>query len=211
MVTGGNGRFGDWGIIREPLEWAMAKYDGREGRPALRLFFIGATPDWVLPWMENKRDPLANRCFYIQPTQRVSLFNKIVRYVSPDIMLAPTQINPFNRSKSGLKFLEAALAGAAFLCTDYDTYSIAPKGTCLKVDNTPTQWKESLAALIEDSALRAQLTEKARDYVLANCTAEDHILERVSFYQEVINRRAAICLPSSAGVGVAPLSAPETS
>lgn len=212
MVTGGNGRFGDWSIIKEPLEWAMAKYDGTDGKPMLRLFFLGATPDWVEKWMLDKRDPEANRCFYIHPTMYVDLFNKMIRYVSPDIIVSPVQDNDFNRSKSGLKFLEASLAGAAFLCTDYPTYDVAPKGTCLKVDNTPTQWKESLAALIEDPALRGQLVEKARDWTLANATAETHIEPRVLFYQQVIDaRRAKTCQQSLATTGQGPQSVPVTS
>ena len=159
--------------------------------------------------MSDKLNPEANRVFYIQPTPDVTLFNKVLRYVSPDIIISPVQTNDFNRSKSGLKFLEAALAGAAFLCTDYPTYEIAPKGSCLKVDNTPTQWKESLSALIEDPDLRAQLVDKARDYVLDSCTAEGHIQERISFYEEVIARRASMCRQSLAPVGLGPQSQPE--
>jgi hypothetical protein len=168
----------------------MKHYDGTDGKPMLRLFFMGATPEWVSSYLTDKAHPIANRVFYLHPTPTVFLFNKIVRYVSPDIIISPVQTNEFNRSKSGLKFLEASLAGAAFLCTDYPTYEIAPKGSCLKVDNTPTQWKESLSALIEDPDLRAQLVDRARSYVVDNCTAEAHIQERISFYEEVIARRA---------------------
>jgi hypothetical protein len=189
MVTGGGGRYGDWEIFKEPLETALKKYDGTGGKPMLRVFFMGATPDWLLPYMLNKKDPLANRCFYLHPTATVQLFNKIVRYVSPDIIISSTQKNDFNRSKSGLKYLEAALAGAAFLCTDYDTYSIAPNDACLKVDNVYAQWLESIEALVENATLRAQLTEKARDHVLANCTIEGHIKQRVEFYQSVLAGR----------------------
>lgn len=206
LITGGNGRYGDWQILRGPLEQVMGQYDGKMGRPLLRLFFLGATPDWVQPWMQDKEDPTTNRCFYIQPTQNVLLFNKIVRYVSPDIIISPTQKNAFNKSKSGLKYLEATLAGAAFLCTDYDTYTIAPKGTCLKCDNTETQWKESLSALIEDGALRAQLVDKARDHVLDSCTIGNHISERITFYQTVIDRRTAL---ANSGANVLGGSPPE--
>ena len=209
MVTGGNGRYGDWSIIKEPLEWAMAKYDGTGGKPMLRLFFLGATPDWVEKWMLDKGDPHQNRCFYIHPTMDVNLFNRMIRYVSPDIIISPVQKNDFNKSKSGLKFLEASLTGAAFLCTDYDTYSITPKGTCLRVDNTPTQWKESLAALIEDPALRSQLVEKARDWVLENGQAGTYIPTRVAFYEEVISARRDKCRQSSQVPGPVTESAPE--
>jgi len=212
MVTGGSGRYGDWEIFEEPLKWAMAHYDGTGGKPMLRLFFMGGTPAWVLPYMSDKLNPEANRVFYIQPTPDVTLFNKVIRYVSPDIIISPVQTNDFNRSKSGLKFLEAALVGAAFLCTDYPTYEIAPKGSCLKVDNIFTQWQESLSALIEDKKLRAKLVDSARDFVLENALAEHYVRERVEFYSKVISaRRASMCQSSSQEVGLVPESAPETS
>lgn len=210
MITGGGGRYGDWEIFKEPLEWAMKHYDGNEGRPMLRLFFMGATPDWILPYISDKAAPLGNRVFYLHPTPIVPLFNKVVRYVSPDIIVSPTQKNTFNRSKSGLKFLEASLANAAFLCTDYDTYSIAPPGTCLRVDNTYTQWKESLAALIEDKGLRMQLVMNAKTWVLDNATSDKHIYQWLDFYQSVLSRGDLPCQSLSPAPGQAVESAPET-
>jgi len=186
MITGGGGRFGDWTILQEPLEWAMKKFDGQNNQPMLRLFFMGATPDWVQPWLMDKENPLANRCFYLHPTNSVKLFNKIVRYISPDIILSSTVKNEFNRSKSGLKFLESSLAGAAFICTDFDTYSNAPEGTCLKVDNTFTQWQAALEEAITNKELRQRLTDKAKSYVLDYCDAKDHITPRLEFYQSVL-------------------------
>ena len=186
MITGGNGRYGDWEIFKEPIEWAMKKYDGTDGKPLLRLFFIGGTPDWVLPYIESKNDPTKNRVFYIHPTSSVPLFNKLVRYVSPDIILSPTQKNEFNRSKSGLKFLEASLVGAVFVCTDFDTYSNAPDDCCIKVDNTFTQWQGAIGELIENVELRSKLANKAKSYVLDYCDAKDHITPRLEFYQSVL-------------------------
>ena len=211
LITGGSGRYGDWEIFREPLEWALKHYDGNS-TPTLRVFFIGGTPDWVLPYMSDKQNARNNRVFYVQPAPTVTLFNRLVRYISPDIVISPTIKNEFNRSKSGLKYLEASLAGAAFLCTDWPTYSVAPKGCCLRADNTPTQWKESLAALIEDPALRGQLVEKAREHVLDSCLAEQHIQQRVQFYEEVISaRRAKDCQVSLATTSAVPTSAQEAS
>jgi hypothetical protein len=190
MVTGGRARYGDWSIIKEPLEFVLGKYDGKEGRPKARLFFIGGTPDWVQPWMKDKLDPLANSCFYIHPTQDLILFNQLVRHVAPDIILSPVQKNDFNRSKSGLKFLEAALASATFICTDYDTYSNAPDGTCLKVDNTFAQWQGALEEAITNKDLRNRLCEKARSHVVDFCDAKDHISPRLAFYQQVVEAKA---------------------
>ena len=187
MMTGGSQRYGDWELYEEPLKWALNHYDGKDGKPLVRLIFVGATPDWVEPWISSKDDPHANRVFHINGASPVTLFCKALRYVNPDIMVSPVLTNTFNKSKSGLKFLESALAGAAFLCTDYPTYDIAPKGTCIKVSNTETQWKEALSALIEDTALRQKLASAARTWVLENADARTHISPRLTFYQEVIS------------------------
>lgn len=188
MVTGGRARYGDWSIIKEPLELVMAKYDGKEGRPKARLFFLGATPDWVNPWMEDKKDPLANSCTYLQPTTDLLLFNKMVRHVAPDIMLAPVQENSFNRSKSGLKFFESALAGATFICTDFPTYANAPDDCCIKVGNSLAQWQWALEEAITRADWRRELAGRAREYVVDNCQAGHHIIARTEFYERVIER-----------------------
>ena len=47
-----------------------------------------------------------------------------------------------------IKALESAMVGAAFACTDWATSADVPKGTCLKCDNTPPQWEESLRSPI---------------------------------------------------------------
>lgn len=207
MVTGGNGRFGDWEIFKEPLQALMAKYNGEDGKPMLRLFFIGATPDWVGEWLQSKDDPKANRAFYIQPTERVREFNKAVQFIRPDIIASPTVHNEFNRCKSGLKYLEAAMAGAAFVCSDFDTYNIAPKDACIRLDNTQTQWTEGLSALIEDEALRLRLASKAAAHVLDACTIGAHIQEREDFYQQVLAGRAPSASDSERMVGGAPTDA----
>ena len=201
MITGGKGRYGDWEILHEPLESLMRTY------PQLRLFFLGATPDWVRQWMSSSSDPAANRAFYLQSTHNVPLFNQLVRYVSPDIIISPTTKNVFNASKSPLKFYEASLAGAAFVCTDFDTYAIAPNDCCLRVDNTPTQWREAISALIDDSHRRDRLVDRAKSWVLANADIKDHIMDRITLYEQVV--REAKCRLSPPPVGLEVSSAPE--
>ena len=42
-------------------------------------------------------------------------------------MVAPLQINDFNRAKSDIKFIEACVLGIPCLCQDMDTYNTAPQ------------------------------------------------------------------------------------
>ena len=42
-------------------------------------------------------------------------------------MVAPLQVNDFNKAKSDIKFIEACVLGIPCLCQDMDTYNSAPE------------------------------------------------------------------------------------
>jgi hypothetical protein len=191
LFAGGQGRFGDLAVLQEPLEWAMAHYDGRvhsgERRPKLRTFFVACTPDWASKWMGNDDDPTQNSSFHIWHSDPKT-YRATLAYIAPDIMVNPVVTNPFNASKSCLKAYEASHVGAAFLCTDWPTHDPLPQEVCLKVSNTPTQWKESLGQLIEDKALRTRLSKRLSEFVLENCQIGPHIHLWESAYADAIKR-----------------------
>ena len=109
-----------------------------------------------------------------------------MRWIAPDIFVAPVEENRFNASKSHLKAYEAAMTGAAFVCTDYETYAPLESGPCFKVSNTFTQWRDTLAALIEDSAMRERAAQRLEQYVLDSWHIDNHIHKWVEFYEEVL-------------------------
>jgi hypothetical protein len=191
LFAGGQGRYGDLEVLREPLEWAMGRYDGgvHSGtlRPKLRAFFVACTPDWAAKWMEDDSDPTKNSAFHIWYSDPKA-YRASLAYIAPDIMVNPVITNKFNASKSCIKAYEASHVGAAFLCTDWPTHDPLPSETCLKVDNTATQWKESLGQLIEDAALRQRLVDRLSQYVLENCQIGPHINRWESAYADAIKR-----------------------
>lgn len=173
MFAGGHGHYGDLAILKEPLTALMRKYDGKEGRAMLRLFFLGCTPDWVTPWMKDTKRPDANRCFYIHPSD-IETYWKCLRWIEPDIFVAPVEENEFNRSKTDVKAVDAAVAGAALVCTDWDTYAPVPP-TCSLKSHTPYQWQESLEHLILDEGLRRKLAGNLETWVMDTKDIHTHI------------------------------------
>ncbi len=187
MFAGNSGRLNDINEIETSIHSIMSKYDGKEGRPLARLFFLGCTPSWATQYMPSSLDPSANRCFYIRPTRTIETYWKIINYIQPDIFLAPVVPNEFNRSKSDIKAYDAAMSGAALICTDWTTYENIPNEACLKAWS-PTQWTASLEALIEDPSLRKKLHKTLSDWVLDTRQIKDHIHKWQECYEEVRSR-----------------------
>lgn len=189
LFAGGQGRYGDLDVVKESVEWAISHYDGRvhggSRRQKLRLFTAACTPDWAGPWMQDDSDPHANSAFHIWHADPKT-YRAALSWVKPDIFMNPIQANTFNASKSCIKAYEAAHVGAAYIGTDWPTHDPLPTGTCLKVDNTPTQWKESLGQLIEDKALRQRLASNLTAHVLEKCQIGTHINLWESAYGKAI-------------------------
>jgi hypothetical protein len=186
MFAGGQGHYGDLAVIKDTVTELMEKYDGKGGKQLLRLFFLGCTPDWVKGWMRSTSDPAANRCFYIQPSP-LRTYHKCLRWVEPDIFLAPVEQNTFNESKTHVKAHDAAIAGAALACSDWGTYSQVPTDTCLK-SHTPFQWRESLEQLITDPTLRVTLRNRLLAWTLDTQHIDQHIHKWEEAYADALTR-----------------------
>lgn len=180
MFSGNLGRYGDLLEVKPAIEWAMQKY------PHMRLLFMGCTPEWALQWMPSDKHPEFNRAFFITPSS-VKYYFKILRWLAPDILINPVVCNEFNRSKSHIKAYDAAMCGAAFLCTDWDTHADVPTTAAVKV-RTEYEWRESLGALIEDAALRQRLNTRLHEWAHDCWHIDRHIDKWVNFYEEALAR-----------------------
>lgn len=183
MYVGGQGHYGDITTIEEELEVLMEKYDGKEGRPMLRLFWLGCTPDWAAQWMRDKSSPLANRSFYLQPCP-LSTYHQLIRWVSPDILMAPLEHNTFNISKSDIKAYDAVCGEAAFVCSDWPTYRDVPDEVAFK-HSTSSEWSEMVEALILDPSLREKKATHLKEWVLTNRCIDTHIYKWIDFYSKL--------------------------
>lgn len=176
--AGGIGRLEDLNVVRDALEIVMRQ------RPQVRLYFMAMIPDWAAEqWMPSATDPSANRAFFIMPSD-VNLYKRVMRWIAPDIFLAPVVENAFNRSKSAIKFYEGAMMSAAVVASDWETYAEVPDAAILRASTT-YEWKESLLALVDDADLRARKVAAAREWVLAERSIDSKIALWEAFYREV--------------------------
>lgn len=178
MLTGSTGHFSDFAESEDAVTWAMGKF------PHLRLFCGGWAPDWAWQWAEDDKNPHVNRMFQIQPAN-VETYRRSLEWVSPHIFIAPLKSSKFNDAKSHIKIYDAVMCGAAFMCSDVGAYESVPNECCVKVSNTPFQWREGLNALITDHDLRARLHQRLKEYVFDTWPIDNHIHKWVEFYSEV--------------------------
>ena len=91
-----------------------------------------------------------------------------------DINLAPLELdNPFCQAKSEIKYVEAALVGVPTVAsaTEAFVHSIRP-GETGYLATTADEWRQHLAQLVEDAALRRRVGAAARHAVYAEYLPE---------------------------------------
>jgi len=108
--------------------------------------------------------PWVHRCDY----------NKTLNETKLDIMLIPRKDNYFNRCKSNVKFLEAAMCEIPVIAQSFPDgpyEEITPDMGVLIKDNT--KWEEEIERLIKDKELRRAMGKRAKEYVLKNYNIEN--------------------------------------
>lgn len=179
MFAGNIGRYGDLLEVQGAVETVMAKY------PQIRLYFLGCLPDWAEKWMESRNDPHANRVFAIRACNN-DLYRPILRYLNPDILIAPVQENTFNKSKSHIKAYDAAMVKADFVCSDYETYDEIPKDCALKISGE-YEWREALEHTIEHPQRRIARARRLYSWALAEWSITKHINKWLESYEKAIS------------------------
>lgn len=89
-----------------------------------------------------------------------------------DVSLAAIESGPATDAKSGLKWMEAAVLGAASVVSPSATYrEFLQDGVDALFASTKQEWEEQLARLIDDPALRARIATSARHKAMAQFSA----------------------------------------
>lgn len=89
--------------------------------------FMGSFPPPLTPYIQN-------RDIEFHPWQDLLQYPRAIAALDVQLMIAPLQNNNFNKSKSDIKFIEAATLGIPCLCQNMETYWSAPAE--LKFENT---------------------------------------------------------------------------
>jgi len=162
---GSNTHAGDIGVAWQVLPELLHQL------PQMRLEFVGMNPPKKIIGHERVR---------------MREFCPVGEYMSRypawgwDITLAPLDNVRFNRSKSGLKALEAAAIGAVCLMSPVKPYEdICNLSTETKwlLCRSPQQWRDKIKALVEDESLRKQMAEALRKVVAENF-AQDKLMPK---------------------------------
>lgn len=94
--------------------------------------------------------------------------------VQADINLAPLEDTIFNRSKSEIKWIEAALVRVPTVASCVGAFEVMVESgvTGILCDNTENAWYTGLKRLVDDRKLRERIGQQAYQYVMAHCTTE---------------------------------------
>jgi GT2 family glycosyltransferase/glycosyltransferase involved in cell wall biosynthesis len=122
-----------------------------------------------------------------------SFVSWLFQRVNWEIALLPLVDDPFNASKSHLKFLEYGALGLGIVCSDVPSYrSVAThESNCLVVRNDSQAWYEAVARMIDDRELRARLASAASAMV-----SEQHTIDVATLqYVDAISAAHMALLP----------------
>ena len=142
-------------------------------RPQVRLTIVGYLEQDV------RLTPFGERVQfkpYTEWSQLPALMSEI------EINIAPIVNNPHRRSKSAVKFLEAALVGLPTVASDLEPYQdIKPGATGFLATDTAS-WYQCLIKLVDSPELRRGMGQAAREQVLA----QDTMLARQAHFQQTL-------------------------
>ena len=100
--------------------------------------FVGAFPPQLVDLVQQKKIE-----FY--PWQPLIKYPYFINSLNAQLMVAPLQINDFNRAKSDIKFIEACVLGIPCLCQDIDTYNSAPESLRF---NSVDEFEQKIASIL---------------------------------------------------------------
>jgi len=91
-----------------------------DNRFKYQFVFIGAYPPPLSPYVKARE-------IEFHPWVNLLMYPSFLASLNAQLFIAPLMDNPFNKSKSDIKFIEAAQLGIPCLCQDMETYANAPE------------------------------------------------------------------------------------
>lgn len=126
------------------------------GTDNVEFVFIGSFPSEAgKKWL--------NRGLHFEYGVDLSLYPKLLATVKPQIVLAPLVDCEFNACKSGIRVYEGSALAAPVVASPVGEYALAvDHGQTGYLCNTPDEWFESIATLLENADLREQMGNAGR-------------------------------------------------
>ena len=101
-----------------------------------------------------------------------------------DINLAPLVDSIFNRAKSEIKWLEAALVEVPTVASCIGSFQDMIVDGQIGLLAKENEWEEKLKLLILSQDLRKKIGRQAKDFVLKNCLLEGHKDQMVKYFEQ---------------------------
>lgn len=121
-----------------------------------------------------------------------------------DVHLAPLRTDAFSDAKSEVKWLEAGVLGIPTVASPTDAFRrVIRSGENGLLAATGAEWERHLLALIDDSALRRRLGNRARDDVFLHATPEAQADAIVAALAAAVERSGSGRRGASTDVGAA--------
>jgi hypothetical protein len=175
LWQGGQNHFGDWITLKQQVANITERY------PEVHWITWGVDYKEVTEVVPPHRLTFMPWCAYPEYKLRRVMVNE-------DINLAPLAPTPFNRCRSAIKWYEASVSKnpAPTLAQATGPYleEIQDSETGL-LYNTPQEFEDKLAILIENSDERKRLASNAKDWINDHRDARKHVPSLIRFYEEM--------------------------
>lgn len=181
LWQGGASHLPDLSPIRDAIREICLKY------PHVRVVIWGQMFGWI-------HDNIPEAQLEFIPWIGYDGYKAHRTLVDADINLCPLVDNPFNRSKSCIKWYEGSILSQpeATLASRVRPYTDEMvDGETGLFYSDPKEFVEKLSVLIEDIELRRKLGEGAKKWVLENRHYEKTVPGLFDFYQEIRARKRA--------------------
>ena len=154
--------------------FGMGAKDEREENPETEKIFSDEYKFWDT--LKNKEHA---------PWVKIHKYFDILNELKIDIILIPRKENHFNKCKSNLKFLEAAMCEIPVVASSF------PDGPYEELDGEigiklTGDWKETVDELIKNKEKRRAIGKRAKEYVLENYDIAKHAHKWEEVYNKLI-------------------------
>lgn len=154
MASGSH--FADLPIITPVMQEILKKY------PNVEFHYAGMT------WDDHQED----RFYHHTGSGTYEAFPKWYSELGIDIAIAPLKDTPFNRCKSNIKWMEAAMLEIPTVASDVLPYRDIKHGETGYLATTHAQFVKYLSKLIESEELRRKIGKQAKKEILAHWTTD---------------------------------------
>lgn len=165
--------FADLPIINPVMEAILKKY------PQVEFHFAGMT------WDTESKD----RFFHHVGSGNYEKFPKWYSELGIDIAIAPLKDTPFNRCKSNIKWMEAAMLEIPMVASDVLPYRDIKHGETGFLATNQTQFIKYLSNLIENEELRRKIGKAAKKEILNHWTIDKFLPRYEKLFTKLLEKK----------------------